>query len=219
MKRFALPLLLAFAAGAQASIVSDFSTGVDGWTTTRVNPYTQTVVSSGGAPGWNPAGYLDTFETSGDLFLYSAAPKFLGAKDAFFGGSVSFDLSDATSDSGDTLGFFLVSADQSVSLGYAVAPPATSYPGTPYSVPLSQDGNWYRYAKVNGVAVPLVATNTDILTALTDLGFMGVNADFTTTTIDHTTLDNVVMAVPEPAPLAALALSLLVLRRRRATAL
>lgn len=219
LRPFALLVLATLAAGARAIVVSQFETGVDDWTTLNTDPTTLTVIpGSEGVPGWNPAGYLDTYETRGGLFLYSAPAKFLGSKTDYFGGTVSFDESSDTNDhNGDPLVFFLVSADRSIDLAYAVAPATPGYPGLHYEIPLRQQpGDWFRITlDAQGNPHYADATDADFVSVLSDLGFVGINADYTTATTDHTTLDNVVMAVPEPAPLVALAFGGLLVRRRR----
>ena len=218
--RARLPFITALAALGAASalaapnVESHFNAqgDVEGWATLRVDTNTLTPLGAFGTPGWE-TGHLKATEESGGLFLLSAPIPFLGAKSAYYGGTVSYLLSDATTDPGSTLGFYLVKSDLSLALGYMQSAPATT--ATPFSVPLRADGKWYRY---NGTPTPSLATDADIQSALSSLGFMGVDADWTTATTDVTTLDDFVLApapVPEPASLAALAVGALATLRRQ----
>ena len=86
MRRRLTVLALLLASGANAApILSDFSSGTDGWTATAASVFQQN--ASGGHPG----GFLYVDNIEGDYCYLIAPAKFRGNLSAYNGGTISFD--------------------------------------------------------------------------------------------------------------------------------
>jgi hypothetical protein len=196
------PIVL-IAAAAQANVVSRFDSDLEGWSTASIR-LSDLAITGVGTATWNSGGWLEATEFPGDLFVLVAPAKFLGNQSAFLGGTVSFRLSDETND-GIAYPSLLLRGGGVAMFRRSSAPTAS---GTNYVVPLSPAG----WLTVQG----LPPTQAQFEAVLANIDAFGINADWTSNTVDKVTLDNVVMApVPEPATLAALGLGLVAIARRR----
>lgn len=176
--------------------------GVDGWT----------VMGDGSPPayfaaGGNPGGYISTTDQgTGGVVYWSAPAKFLGDKSAAFGGRLTFELQQSTTDSQ----FTITTANPVVRLiGNGVVlnllgtGPGTSF--TPYSADLSASGGWIS----GGVA----ASDAQIQNALANLTAVQIRAEFAFIVGDVNGLDNVAIhsadaAIPEPSTIGLCGLGL-----------
>lgn len=202
--RVILLAAVAFAAEAHADVVSRFDVDNEGWFAADVSTTDLSILSSQAAT-WS-AGHIGATEFGSQLFVLAAPAKFLGDKSAFYGGSVTYRLSDTVRDG---IGYpNLLLRGNGFAMAYVTPPPAAA--GTNYTIPLTEAG-WI------GLDQQPV-TKTQFQNALANLDRFGINADWRTFSQDSVTLDDVVVAnpVPEPATLAALGLGVVgVIRRRR----
>lgn len=199
------PLALAafgLAIAAHADIVSTFDADDEGWRAADVSTTDLSILSSQPA-GWE-SGHLRADEFGSALFVLAAPTAYLGDLSSYYGGAVTFTLSDTV---GDGLPYpDLLIRGNGFAMAYATPPPTSL--GTTYTIPLSEAG-WIGF---DGQPV----SHSQFLSALTAVDRFGINADWRTGGQDSVTLDDVrVAAAPEPASLLPLALGLLAIRRRR----
>jgi hypothetical protein len=192
---FAVSLSSAF-----ASVESRFDTDAEGWLGVNLAFPSLNVLSTD-VPTW-VSGTIRVVENGSGLYVFGAPSAYLGNKSEYYGGELSFDLASATSD-GIAYPTVMLRGN-GVVLYTSLAAPSPSLQR--YATRLNESF-WF-----NGLGQ--AATAAEFHTALSNLDSLGILADWTSATVDTTTLDNVVMT-PEPATMAALALGLIMLRKRR----
>lgn len=168
-----------------ARIVSDFATGIDGWSFAGDVKEFRNV-----DPGGNPGGYLEIVDyASGDTCYFVGADKFLGDKLAFHGGTLDFDLRQSSITSQfDDADVIITGGGLSLVLN------TTFNPGvdwTAYQVTLDSSFDW-RIATLTGA----VATDDQIRQVLADLTELRIRAEYVVGA-DTDGLDNVVMSAPD----------------------
>jgi hypothetical protein len=231
----ALSLLLFIAAPARAGLItSTFDTDADGWTSVTLkypNPGAPPPILGTFTPNWFPTGgtpggfiYLndpDGSNATGDTQYWKAPTKFLGNLSAFYGGNLSFDLTDFTAfrfgpfDQED-----IILVGGGLTLVYDTPyNPSTGNTWTHYSVGLVPSG-W----KLNSLSGP-PATEADMQTVLGSLEALYIRGEYQlgpdTANLDTVILESSPTAVPEPSSLTLLAagvfcLASLASRRRKA---
>ena len=166
-----------------ARVVSDFSSGAEGWSTVDLLGLTGPA-----AVTWDSAGFIATLDTH-KWNVFSAPAKFLGDKAGFAGGTLSLRLSDDMSDPlpGWPVAFISNGTTTLASWPYAVPGPAF----TSFSFVLDT-GSWVTAASSH-------PSGAEFATVLGGLVGLYINADFKTDGNDYARLDDVVLtAVPEP---------------------
>ena len=194
-------------------VVSDFSSGAEGWTTVDLFGLTAPDVVTP-----DSAGFIATLDAH-EWNAFSAPAKFLGDKSGFAGGTLSLRLSDDMSDSlpGWPVAFITNGTTTLASWPYAVPGPAF----TSFSFALDA-ASW---VTVPPSLLPLPSqlfhpSGAEFATVLGGLVGLYINADFKTNGNDYVRLDDVVLtAVPEPQISAMLLAGIVMLgalgRRRR----
>ena len=225
MKLSALVLLITLGASAHAApvdLVSGFDAGTEGWLAANVDPTTYGLVApvtgSLKPVTWNSTAQNINasealFDRSGLFILLAPVAVYGGDLSAYYGGTVSFLLSDATRDDFASYPSLLLTGldtatGKSLAIGYVGdAPGATP---TAFSIPL--DGDDPRWITSDRKDV----SPAQLRSVLGNLTGFGINADWTTDGNDVVTLDSVrVAAVPEPATFVALGVGAVALIRRR----
>lgn len=202
-KNILVPALVGMTMAAHADVTSDFETGTDGWLTVNVAFPTLTVLGTH-TPTWTGHTITDTEFQGNGLLVIAAPAKYTGDLSSYYGGTVSYQLSDAISD-GVAYPNLLLRGNGTV-LYYTTAAPATTL--TPYSISLKPTG-W-----LTGLGT--TPTESEFKAVLSNLDVFAINADWKTAGMDSYELDNVVVhAVPEPASMVALGMGALALFRRR----
>lgn len=203
---FGMGILLAIGASqsfAAVLISSNFDNpvdGADGWT----------VAGDGSAPaylvgGGNPGGYISTTDQATGSVVYWVAPaKFLGDQSSAFGGRLTFDLRQSTTENQ----FTITTANPLVRLiGNGVVlsllgtGPGTTF--TPYAADLSSAGGW--------ISGGVVATDAQIQNVLSNLTSVSIRAEFAAIGGDVDDLDNVALhssEIPEPLSIGLVALGM-----------
>jgi hypothetical protein len=207
-------------------IVSDFSSGLDGWILGDNDPAsTLTYIASGG----NPGGFIqfnDAAQGANDAF--SAPAKFLGNDAGFVNGTLSFDLAHNTPAEDISTTPLVIIDTTGDSLSLILGPPATSsspFVWTNYNIALNTTAGFLFDGGTNtsngfNLSGGTVATQNQINTVLSDVSLILVPADLHSGT-ELTGLDNFALspAVPEPASWGMLAggvVAVVALIRRRA---
>lgn len=163
-------------------VVSDFSTGIDGWAFNGDVKQFRQVASDG-----NPGGYLEMADyATGPVCYFIAPEKFRGDKAEFYGGTLGFDLRQSK------ITNQVDRSDVIISGGGLTIVLDTSYnPGldwTHYQVGLDVSSDW-RIDKLSGA----VATEAQIRQVLADITDMQIRGEFVNGP-DTNGLDNVVMS-------------------------
>lgn len=142
--------------------------------------------------------------STNDLFswtVFAAPAKFLGNQSAFFGGSLSFELSDSLKDSTADIFPTLVLQSGANLLAWFGGAPGTAM--TSYSATLTASAAWQKIIgyEITGLPILAAASNADLSGVLGALQGVYINADWKTAGNDHAELDNVrlVGMVPEPS--------------------
>lgn len=201
-------MLGAFGSAQAAGVASTFDTNSDGW---FVSDY---LGNGSAAVAWS-AGTIGTNDQFGETSFH-APEKFNGDKSSFYGSSLSFDLEEATKDSGANAYYTLIIASGADVLYWYGGAPLPTF--TSFSALLSSTDTRWRLGGTgfnpgSGVA-PTAAQFQSILANVTRLQ---INGEFTTGP-DNTHLDNVILgAVPEPQTymMMALGLGVLTMVKRR----
>lgn len=168
-------------------LISDFTTGLDGWTTTNS---TESFEATGG----NPSGNLRGVEGGGGVWYFSAPDAYLGDQSSFYGGSITFDLKqDIGENQFDDTDLILSGG------GYSLVLDVGDNPGTDwtsYSVNLALGGGW-RIGSLTGS----IASEDQIRETLADLESLWVRGEFVTGIAgDASNLDNFVLAAEPVTP-------------------
>ncbi|PCH69076.1 MAG: hypothetical protein COC12_09485 [Rhodobacteraceae bacterium] len=166
---------------------TDFSTGLSGWTT---SVGTQSYAAVDG----NPDGSLRGVEGGGGVWYFVAPVDYLGNQEAFYGGSLSFDLrQDIATSQFDESDVLLTGGGLTLALDVG-ANPGTGW--TSYSASLALGGGW-KIANTSG----RVATETEIRSVLADLQSLQIRGEFVNGTAgDASNLDNVNMSKTPVVP-------------------
>lgn len=219
MKNTAMAFLLALVSGAvqagPAPVVSDFSSGDEGWTTVNLLGVPFSLPAP--MPVALEAGFISTRDNH-SWNVFSAPGKFLGDKAAYAGGTLSLDLSDSLSDPGSAWPVVVLSDGVTALAAFPFATPGTDF--THFSFDLKAAA----WRALNPFTLTLgPVTEAQFAAVLGTLQGIYVNADFKTLGDDYARLDNVRLAAPVAEPethvLMAAGLGILaVLRRRRARA-
>jgi hypothetical protein len=176
-----------------ADIVSDFTTGADGWVMGSFDSFTTT----GKSLTWDPAGYIQFVETNDAPWdAFYAPSKFTGNLSSFYGGTVNLRAS-TTENDGSNYKNVVIRGTNNNELWYVTPPPGTSF--TDYSVALSAaGGNWTFNSNST------LATEAQMQAVLASVAGVGVSADWKTGG-ETVRLDSFSMAstagVPEPGSL------------------
>ncbi|MBS1487990.1 MAG: VCBS repeat-containing protein [Bacteroidetes bacterium] len=194
---FIFYLLMALAARAQ--VVSNFSSGADGWTAPSA--------SGGGvlnymSTGGNPGGYISAtgYNIVGmavvPVYFYFVAPaKFLGNVSSLYNHTITFDLQQGTAQTLVSLADVILS-DGTTTLYYYSLPgqPATSPGWASFSVTVNElSGNW----KTSNSSTGAAATKNQIKTVLLNLTSFQIRGRYGAA-ITTGSIDNVVMNTLSP---------------------
>lgn len=205
MKGSLVLALVGLSAFVRADIVNGFDANAEGWRAANIDTGTFAITYQD--PTWVD-GHIEASEFASGLFLLAAPSEYLGDLSSYYGGSVSFRLSDVTNSA--TAYPALILQSGFTILYYEMDPPGTSL--TNFEIPLSPTG-WR--TGLFGASDP-EPTQAQFQTALAGITNFGINADWTLNGVDVVALDDVhVAAVPEPVSLAALGFGCVALVRRR----
>jgi hypothetical protein len=177
---------------AHPRIVSNFATGLDGWTVGDIASATSTAPDPANPPTFNAkggdkGGYISTFDTE-NIVAFLAPAQYTGNLSGYYGGSLSFDAQDKDgAESGDTA--VVVIYGDGTSITYAGLPPGTTW--THYDIPLTQTG-WTFYPGGQGVGTTPV-TRAQFRAILADVTDVAIEADWQVGP-DNSGLDSVVLA-------------------------
>src|SRR4029078_6697836 len=178
--------LAALDAHAATITVSTFDTDTNGWTVgeffTSAGSAAPTLVPSGGSPG----GFIRTIDMFG-FNAYQAPSAFLGDQSAAYGGTLSLEMQALSHD-----GIYfpmVVIGDGATTLQFRTTPPGTTW--TSYAIPLLASGQW-EMADGTGNPGAFAASEAQLLTVLTNLAFLKLDADWQTGA-DQIDLDNVAL--------------------------
>lgn len=161
------------------TISSLFNTDADGWT-----------VLNDGTIAWNALGYITIDDLSTGLLTYASAPsKFLGDKDGYYGGSISFSIRIRTAPLNNAVPGILILTNGTDTISINGATP-TLDTWCDYSFVLSTTSDW-RYG--SAYAGDPAATEGQIRAVLGGLTKMMICTEYTNMP-DHTDLDTVIMA-------------------------
>lgn len=164
------------------TVFSTFDTDLEGWT------------STGGSLNWEPGGYITGIEGGSGVWQYIAPTAYLGDIGAYYGGTLSFDLSQPSQSSQfDDVDITLIGGGMTLVMDFPNNPD-TSF--TSYSVDLELGGGW-RVGSASG----RIATETEIRMVLGDLTSLQIRGEFVNgTTDDASSLDNVFLEFGEVTP-------------------
>ncbi|MCM8594954.1 hypothetical protein [Accumulibacter sp.] len=218
-------LIVAMSGASAAVIESRFDTGGEGWTTgsiTRTGLWFAIDPAVASPVNYDPARQLiQTY----DVFpwtTFRSSPAYGGNRSAFFGGSISYDLSDAANDPGMPYPNIAILARSGDMIFIpTTAPNTTGF--THYDFALDSSAGWLTTFLGR-------ASDTYIRTVLADVDGIWINADWKTgdeSANDDSRLDNVCLRdpasvcdgrpVPVPKTLALLGAGLMLLGLWRRT--
>lgn len=184
---------------SQATVVSDFATNADGWTSTQSLGTAVNYTTTGG----NPNGYISA-QTPGSIVLgagtlwipyfLEAPAKFEGNKSAYYGGGISLDLSQTTTGTPTQYAAVVLTTAAGVSLWFypntLFQPPAFGS-WTTFTVPLSATGEWKTTNSPTGTA----ASATELQNVLANLFQLQVQGLYRNANV-VTRFDNITMRPP-----------------------
>ncbi|WP_049923989.1 alkaline phosphatase D family protein [Halopiger djelfimassiliensis] len=173
-------------------IESTFDEGTDGWLISQNGGSTQPEYRESGG---NPGGYIREAENKGGIAWYYQAPfKFLGDREAFYDGTLSFDLrqerTDQQFDADPMDGGDVLLASGETKLVYEFRGP-DSKPGTEWTsfeAPLDADAGW-----IDLTAREPLATEDRLRAVLADLEVLRIRGEYRNGD-DASELDNVVLS-------------------------
>ncbi|MFS0736543.1 PEPxxWA-CTERM sorting domain-containing protein [Sphingomonas sp. 1P06PA] len=186
---------LACAMPAHAAVIasSDFATGDEGWT---IGEFTG--IGPNLTPTYDPIGQLISTGDVAANVAFIASSAYLGDQSGAFGGSISFDLSDASNDGTNYSPLSLTGAG--ITLYARPTPPPSTTALSAFNISLV--GASFVTSDPFGTS-GATATDAQLLAVLADLDQLAILADWQSGG-DFSQLDNVVLsdgatAVPEPA--------------------
>ncbi len=205
-------------------ISSTFDLGAEGWQSVKLaypNPGDPPVILETYSPGWsaaggNPGGYIalddpDGGNPTGNVQYWLAPSSFLGNRQLWVGGALSFDLLD----SGSGYGLFrqedVILTGGGLTLVYGLESAPSQAEWSHFSVGLSASG--WRAGSYSGSE----ATQSEMTTVLSSLDAIYIRGEHQLGP-DSARLDSVVMQtgpVPEPASMLAVGLGALATMRRK----
>ena len=172
-------------------IVSTFDTGTEGWLLSQNGGSNRPVYHE---TGGNPGGHIGDEENRGGVAWYYQAPfKYLGDREAFYGGTLSFDLRQAATDrqfdadpveGGDVL---LASGDRKLVYEFRGVDDKPGTEWTTFEVPLSADATW-----IDVTGPEPLATEARFREVLADLEVLRIRGEYRSGD-DTSYLDNVVL--------------------------
>ncbi|MEW5687050.1 MAG: PEPxxWA-CTERM sorting domain-containing protein [Pseudomonadota bacterium] len=212
----ALAALSATAAQGAVLVSNDFNDGVQGWRVAdAVSGFRYTASTTGGR--------LQTGDVAPYTF-FEASSAYLGDKSAAIGGTISFDM--AAVNGADPLGFSPLVLRTN---GRDIFAKPTFVPGVGvnrFSITLTASNFYQNSQYVPGGPAPAAISDAEFAAVMADLRGLYIYADWKSGQSDLTTMDNVVLAsadvapVPEPAVWALMILGFgaagSALRRRQA---
>lgn len=209
MVRLFPSLVLAGLAVSAPAVVHTFDAGAQGWQTCNFTFLTgqadDFAPAAWDATGGNPGGALRSEDVS-DWNFFAAPSAFLGDQGGTLGSSLSFDTYSSLIDG--TYPAAVLNSGTTTLYAFSLAAPGALW--TSVSIPLV-GASWSLSSDLGGAPV----TDAQLGSVLSSLTGLYIEADWFVGD-EITGLDNVRLdPVPEPAALAALALGLAALRRRR----
>lgn len=206
---------LLFAATAQASAVSTFTSGAEGWdvVTGNVGGIVTTQPAEVFAAGGNPGGHIAATDPDAENTYFRASTAFHGDHADALGGALRYSRRvNTTVIDYDTIDVVLQGAG--ITLVYDLPPPSQIGAWDEIELGLGAGLGWTNYN--SGVA----ATANEFKSVLDNVSALYVLAEFTNGLVETTSLDNVALvaaAVPAPATISVMltALGMLGVARRR----
>lgn len=205
----ALWFLVSTSAGAMIS--STFDLDREGWLASGdVASTVPTYLASGG----NPGGTIEVNDqTIGGIWYYDAPDKFLGNKSAAYERMLSFDLWQTGSGPQFSASDVVLNGAGLMLTVDAGKNPLPLQTWVSYSVLLSETAGWVKVSSATSLAGP-PATQAELLAVLESLDRLRIRGEFIDGT-DRGRLDNVYLAIPEPAWLAGWTAGVFVFYRQR----
>lgn len=199
LRRYSLIFALVLLCGTlTAQISSDFPTNADGWTT----PNDADATIAYNATGGNPGGYVSGspfFITTGSgniyLYFYFIAPaKFLGNRNAYYDGTLRFDLQQSTTNTSTQHAEVIIRNGGTSLFYYPSVPfqPLAAPTWTTFSVALNDEAGFWKTTDSPTGTAATEAQIRAVLTNLTGLEIRGLFRDANTTN----RLDNVTLMPP-----------------------
>ncbi|HZY79370.1 MAG TPA: gliding motility-associated C-terminal domain-containing protein [Cyclobacteriaceae bacterium] len=200
---------LFFSTTISAQISSDFATNADGWTAPSAQTFNY--VATGGNPGGFISGTAFSINVGATTiygyYYFNAPGKFLGNRNAYYNGTLRFDLQQSTTGT-PTNGYSQVQLVNNAGVGIYYYPPAPFQPpatGTwqTFSVNLGASSGYW---KTTNSATGTAATEAEIRAILSDLATLSIRGHYRDANVT-TRLDNVTMMPPiiintQPTPQA-----------------
>ncbi len=175
----------------QVAVASGFDTDAQGWTVSG-DPVLPAPTHE--PAGGNPGGYLSvTDDGSGATLRWVAPAAYLGDQSAAYGGSLTFDLAQSTTDNQVAGTDDVLLSGGGLTLVFDTDPvPGTGW--TRYEAPLLEGAGWI--VQSTGGA----ATEAELRQVLADVTGLSIRAEFDSTGGDVDRLDTVVLYAPVPPP-------------------
>jgi len=195
------------ASAADATVVSTFDSGLDGWAKANSDSGSDVIWES---TGGNPGGYLRYDEAGSGILDFVAAPaKFLGDKASYYGGTLSFDIRTDTLSNPTNVDAQVMLIGNGRTLRFALPDPSPVNIWHHRSIDLTETAGWI------DDGTDAAPSQSDMIAVLGDLTSLQLLTDYRNGD-ENPSYDNV-MLVPEPASLALLGGGLLLIARRPRT--
>jgi gliding motility-associated-like protein len=190
LRPLVVALLLSISFNLFPQIVSDFSSGADGWTAPNAAGGTITYSATTGNPGGAISGNDPPSAAAPIYWYFVAPPKFLGDVSTLYGRTMRFDLKQAVVQTPTQLADIILSNGTTTLYYFNISPsPATSSSWNSYSVTVDEvSGNW---KTVNSSTGP-PATKAQVIAVLSNLTSFQIRGRYSGTTLTTTSLDNVI---------------------------
>lgn len=191
-------------------VASNFSSNAEGWTTPNDADATITYNATGGNPGGYVSGTPFAFVSgSGTIYFpfhFNAPAVYLGNKNAYFDGTLRFDLQQSTTAASVQQSEVILTNNAGISIYYFPAapfqPPAAPT-WTTFSVTLNENAGFW---KTTNSATGTAATETQIRNVLSDLATFQIRGLFrnanTTGRLDNVTLMPPIIITTQPSSTA-----------------